>query len=115
MSFYTDMAAMATEMIAEYGMTVTLRFNNGTYDPASGTKTTSNTDAPTTGLFLKINDALRQDFTLQENDRVLLVDASVAPSKNCGVLVGGENIKCVEFKTIKPTDAAICYFLQVRK
>lgn len=115
MSFYSDMAATAKELITEYGTDVTLRFNNGVYSPVTGTKTTSNTDTATKGIFTKINQRLRDDFALLASDKVLVLISDVAPTKDCKILIGAEYWQCVDFKEIKPATTTIVYFVQVRK
>lgn len=115
MSFYSDMAATAKELITEYGLPVTLRFNNGVYDPITGAKTISNTDTATTGIFTKINQRLRDDFTILNSDRVLVLISDVAPTKNCKVIIGAEAWQIVDFREVKPATTTIVYFVQVRK
>lgn len=115
MSFYGDMAATAKELITEYGFDVTIRFNNGTYNPTTGSKTTSNTDTATKGIFTKINKTLRDDFSVMDGDRVCVLISDVEPTKNAKLLVDSVAWQIVNIKQIKPSTTTIVYFVQVRK
>lgn len=115
MSFYSDMAATAKELITEYGFDVTLRFNNGTYNPITGAKTTSNTDTTSKGIFTKISQTLRDDFSVMNGDRVCVLISDVEPTKNASLLIDNVAYKIIDIKTVKPATEAIVYFVQVRK
>lgn len=115
MSFYSDMAATAKELITEYGFDVTLRFNNGTHNPVTGAKTTSNTDTTTKGIFTKISQTLRNDFSVMNGDKVCVLISDVEPTKNASLLVDNVAYKIIDIKTVKPATEAIVYFVQVRK
>lgn len=115
MAFYDDMAATAKELITEFGFDVTLRFNNGTHNPTTGAKTTSNTDTVTKGVFTKIGKTLRDDFTIMNGDRVCVLISDVEPTKNTKLLIDSEAWQIVNIKQIKPSTTTIVYFVQVRK
>lgn len=115
MTFYSDMATTAKELITEYGLDVTIRFNNGTYNPTTGAKTTSNTDTTTKGIFTKIGQTLRDDFAVMNGDRVCVLISDVEPTKNASLLVDNVAYKIVDIKTVKPATEIVVYFVQVRK
>ena len=115
MAFYDDMAATAKELITEFGFDVTLRFNNGTHNPTTGAKTTSNTDTATKGIFTNINKTLRDDFSVMDGDRVCVLISDVEPTKNAKLLVDSVAWQIVNIKQIKPSTTTIVYFVQVRK
>lgn len=115
MAFYDEMAATAKELITEFGFDVTLRFDNGVYNPVTASKTISNTDTATKGIFTKINNALRQDFTIIDSDRVCILISDVEPTKNAKLLIDGVAWQIVNTKQTKPASTTIVYFVQVRK
>lgn len=56
------------------------RTTAGTYDPITGTTTGATTTyADTTGLFTKITQDYAATNEVQQGDRLLIIDASVAP------------------------------------
>lgn len=115
MSFYSDMAATAKDLITEYGLDITIRFNNGTYNPTTGAKTTSNTDTATRGIFTRISKTLRDDFAIMNGDRVCVLISDVEPTKNASLLIDNVVHKIIDIKTIKPATETVVYFVQVRK
>lgn len=115
MSFYTEMAEMAREMLAEYGMAVVLTRETGDFDEVAGAYDSEPQALNSTGLFTSITEQLKQDFTVIDGDRTMILDDSVEPQNADTVAIDGADWSVVKVKPIKPTDTIICYFVQVRK
>lgn len=115
MSFYTEMAEMAREMLAEYGMAVVLTRETGDFDEVAGEYDSAPQTLNSTGMFTAITEQLRKDFVVVDGDRMMLLDDSVEPQNADTVAINGDDWPVIKVKPIKPTDTVICYFVQVRK
>jgi len=121
MGFYDDMAAMALDMISEFGQKITLRIvTPGGYDSATS-ETTSETIteqegqgilADYTGLEFQANSLIKQ------GDKKLKLAAkglTSAPSLLNEVIADGKTYSIVPpLKEINPAGTPLLYELQVR-
>ncbi|MCF0055517.1 hypothetical protein [Dyadobacter sp. CY356] len=120
MSFYSEMADMAKEAIAENGRPVILRRNTeGSYNPATDTFTgTGNVDENPSALFTEYKQAEIDGTVIIRGDKkVLLADAALTapPEYNDIIVDGSDEYKVINIFTVKPGDTSIIYKLQVRK
>lgn len=136
MTFYAEMAATASEMLTEFGRAIVLsrpsyNFDNTTNKPISG----GTSNLTTVGLFTRIDRDLADGTRIQSTERVMVIDASVAPmvgdlvdvsgitqAENVGaapgiILSNGQAVAWTITKTkeVNPAGTPICYFIQVRR
>lgn len=136
MTFYDEMASMATELLTEFGQEIvltrpSLNFSNITNKPVSG----GTTNLTTIGVFTNIDRSLVDGTRIQDTDRVMVIDASVSPrmgdlldvsgtvtTESVGAAPGiilspGQALSwtIVAIKDINPAGTPICYFVQVRR
>lgn len=136
MTFYSEMADTATDMLTEFGQSIvitrpSLNFSNITNKPVSG----GTVSLATVGLFTKIDRSLVDGTRIQDTDRVMVIDASVSPRMGDLLDVSGmvtpESVGAapgiilspgqalswtiVAIKDINPAGTPICYFVQVRR
>lgn len=136
MTFYSEMADTATDMLTEFGQSIvitrpSLNFSNITNKPVSG----GTVSLATVGLFTKIDRSLVDGTRIQDTDRVMVIDASVSPRMGDLLDVSGmvtpESVGAapgiilspgqalswtiVAIKDINPAGTPVCYFVQVRR
>lgn len=136
MTFYDEMASMATELLTEFGQEIvltrpSLNFSNITNKPVSG----GTTNLTTIGVFTNIDRSLVDGTRIQDTERVMVIDASVSPRMGDLLGVSGmvtpESVGAapgiilspgqalswtiVAIKDINPAGTPICYFVQVRR
>lgn len=77
MAFYDDMADVATELLTEFGRTITMERKTATFNPVTGknTATTLATFSPV-GVEVPINDRLIDGTRVKVGDRFIVIDAS---------------------------------------
>ena len=127
MSFYDDMAGVATELLTEFGMPIVLRrFNPGTYDDEGQVLVGSTTtDYPTIGLWQTrsqdyqitgrgVGGVVRVSDVLSE-DRGMIIDGSVEPTLTDKIIVDGGTWQILSIVVVKPTNIPIAYRLVTRK
>jgi len=117
MSFYDDMAAVALELLDEFGQAVTLpRTTGGSVDPITGI-VTPGTDASvvTTGLLKPYPDAMIDGARILSSDRELVLSDEQVVNPTDKPLIDGEEWSIVNIKTINPAGTVVCYFVQVRR
>jgi len=135
-TFYDEMASMATELLTEFGQEIvltrpSLNFSNITNKPISGGKTNLTTICVLTNRDRSLVDGTR----IQDTDRVMVIDASVSPrmgdlldvsgmvtTESVGAAPGiilspGQALSwtIVAIKDVNPAGTPICYFVQVRR
>ena len=136
MTFYAEMATMATELLTEFGRSIvltrpSLNFSNITNKPVSG----GTTNLTTIGAFTNIKRSLVDGARIQDAERVMVIDASTEP--RMGDLLDVSGLVAVEavgaapgtilsagqavawtivaIREINPAGTPICYFVQVRR
>jgi hypothetical protein len=111
MSFdYSEDAATAIEMIAEFGRAMTLRSqtNSGTaWDP-----TIVNVDTAIVGVMLEY-EAHERDSLIQASDKKVLTTSS--PTVAMKLIDGGVVYEIVSVKPLQPGDTVILSEIQARK
>lgn len=117
--FYADMAATAAEMLAEFGMAVTVtRTTPGARDPDTGTLAagTTQTWVP---RGVKLDYAAREiDGTLiQAGDQRVYMSAisGLKPKAGDTVTIGAEAWRVVVSRTLAPAGVAVLLDVQVRR
>jgi len=116
MAFYDDMQDVATELLTEFGKSITFSRITKTFNKITGKNTTATTaTTATVGVEIPINQRLVDGTRIQSGDRSLIIDASYAPVMADTVSLSGETWSIVEIQPIKPADTVIAYRLQVRK
>ncbi len=121
MAFYDEMAALALEMITEFGQPVTIRATTvGEYDPDTGTVPPDTvTDQTAQGILI---DFTGQEFQtnslIRQGDKKLKIAAqglAWAPGLLNKVIAQGRTWSIVPpLKEINPAGTPILYELQVR-
>lgn len=81
MAFYDDMAEVATDLLTEFGKTLTFERITKTFNKITG-KDTSRTTAEytTVGVEVPINQRLVDGTRIQAGDRFFIIDSSFAPA-----------------------------------
>ncbi|WP_373379903.1 hypothetical protein [Cupriavidus nantongensis] len=123
MSFYDEMAALADELLREFGKALTLRrVVQGAYDPGSGTATETVTDYPGTGaLFdyetLGAGQTWIPSTLIEGGDKQCLLSPAAMPLPATGdQLVDGAEVWQVQnVKAVNPAGTPVLYELQLRK
>ncbi|MBC3948350.1 hypothetical protein [Pseudomonas folii] len=121
MAFYDEMAALALELIAEFGQPVTLRdVVKGAYDPSiGGTAPDSITERTAQGILTDFTGQEFQTNTLiKVGDKKLKIAASgltAPPNLLSKVVVQGRTWSIIPpLKEINPAGTPLLYELQVR-
>lgn len=116
-TFYQDMAAVALELLQEFGASVTLpRESGGSVDPVTGVVTPGSDDTQTTtGLLKPYPDSLIDGTRILATDKMLVLSDEVEPLMTDTPQMGGSTFgSVVSIKTVSPAGTPICYFVQVR-
>lgn len=121
MAFYDEMAALALEMITEFGQPVTIRATTvGEYDPDTGTVPPDTiTDQAAQGILLDFTGQEFQNNSLiRQGDKKLKIAAkglAWAPTLLNKVIVQGRTWSIIPpMKEVNPAGTPILYELQVR-
>ncbi|MGT2429248.1 hypothetical protein ACU4HD_11970 [Cupriavidus basilensis] len=123
MSFYDEMAALADELLREFGKALTLRrVVQGDYDPGSGTAPETVTNYPGTGaLFdyetLGAGQTWIPSTLIEVGDKQCLLSPTGVPLPTAGdLLVDGTDVWQVKnVKAVKPAGTPVLYELHLRK
>jgi hypothetical protein len=115
---YSEIAAVAEEMIAEFGALIVLtRDVNAEYNVA--TAMVEGTERRWTGIAVRVEYALRDidGDAIQMNDARLLIGVSgmEQPKPGDRVLYAGERLTVINCKPIKPATVAVAYDVQARR
>jgi archaellin len=126
MAFYDDMAAVALELITEFGQSGTISdVTPGTYDPVGGGQSTPDTPITQTAQMILL------DYTLQESgakynegtqvlagDKKILIAAqglAWAPMMTSRVTADGAVWQAVNIKVSNPAGTPLVYEIHGRK
>lgn len=136
MTFYAEMAATATEMLTEFGRSIILTRQSLNFDPIQNKPVSGGTSNLTTvGLFTSIRHNLADGTRIQDNERIMVLDASIEPRMgdllDVSGLVAAESVGAApgvilsdgqavawtitQIREINPAGTPICYFVQVRR
>jgi hypothetical protein len=88
-----------------------------TYDPATGTNTSTVSNYTDIGVILPFGDGVSssQDSLIQQNDQQVFIQLSVAPVPTDRLLVGSVTYEVISVKAIEPAGINVLYEIQVRK
>ena len=117
MTFYSEMAAVANDLLAEFGAPVILqRTSGGTFDPVAGSTTGASTsEIAAMGIQKHYKTSLVDGKRIKHGDKLFVLDDSQAPVISDKLKVGSEYWSIVGLNTVEPAGEAIVYFVQVRK
>ena len=117
MTFYTDMAVVANELIAEFGADVVFRrTSGGTFDPVTGLTTGATTSDNTAKGIQKTYKASLIDGTrIKNGDKLYVIDDGYVPDMGDKLKVASEYWSIVDIQPMVPADTPIVYFVQARK
>lgn len=113
MSFYEDMAQLASDMVTEYGRSMLLRsyIVTGTdYEPIK-----TAIDTAITGVFTTFNTSDIDGTLIKSEDKICIVDANIVPDKSNSIVDSGFVYEIINVMEIKPAEVGILYKLHVRK
>lgn len=118
MSFYTDMATVARELLEEFGQAVTV--NRDTLEdinPETFVETTPPTTTAYTpnGILKDYSDGMIDGTRIQTGDRLMILDDTIEPLAGDRLTIGGEEWNIVAWRTSDPAGTALVYFVQVRR
>lgn len=114
---YDDIAATASELLAEFGQDVTLtRGTAGTYNPATGKATVSDTTATGKGVVLDYNQRDIDGTLIRQGDQrvYLSVDIGVTPQTGDSLTLGGKEWAVITSRTLAPAGTAVIHDVQIR-
>ena len=123
MSFYAEMAAMADELLREFGKPLTLRVvTPGTYNPGTGSAADTTVDYAGTGaLFdyelLASGQTFLDASLLAVGDKQCFLSPVGVPEPRAGfkVIDGADVWRVMNVKKVAPAGTAVLYELQLRK
>lgn len=126
MAFYDDMAAVALELITEFGSEQTLRdVTAGVYDDISGTWTTPPSDISQPAQLILLDYTLQESgqqyaegSEIRQGDKKIIIAAkglAWPPALTTKVDVGGVLWQIVNIKEANPAGTPLVYFCQGRK
>ncbi len=112
MSFYSDMAQLAIDMIGDFGRSMTLREYAESGDPYDPVRTPSDTSIIGVVTNFKAMDI---DGTLiQKGDKQIFVDAENVPTIAMDVVDNSTVYHIISVDEVKPGDTKILYKIQAR-
>ena len=118
MSFdYADIATTAKDLLAEFGQPVTLRnVTIGTYNPATGTNTTTTTDVTRNAALFDFAEGqtLGPGGLIQQGDKKLLMETGVIPALEDQVIVSGVLYVIKGVGESNPAGTPVMYKLHLR-
>lgn len=117
MTFYADMADLATELLTEYGQAVTIkRITGGSDDPVTGVAVAGTTASlSSVGVLRPYPDRLIDGTRITASDRELTLDASVEPLMTDKITVQGQDWNIAAIVGHSPAGTVLCYRVQVRR
>jgi len=116
-TFYADMAATASELLAEFGTTATLvRPAVGTYNPAAGTATSTPASHAGRGAMFEYAQRDIDGTVIRQGDmRVYLAaDLAVTPQTGDTLTIGGKTWKVMASRPLAPAGVTVIHDCQVR-
>jgi hypothetical protein len=122
-AFYNRMAATASKLLAKFGATVTVsRTTGGSTNPVTGAATPGSTATLTAkGLLTEFSDQMKganlvgQGTTIQQGDRLLILDNSFEPLMTDRPVVGSQQWNILNIESKKPANVPLVYLVHVRK
>lgn len=118
MTFYTEMAEVAGDLLDEFGITITLTRVTGATPKLVSTGTavagTSTTYSPK-GVVKNYPSNLIDGTLIRQGDKMVILDNTIEPEMADELTFHGSTWNIVSITNYKPADTAICYSVQVRK
>ena len=119
MTFYSDMADTAEELIAEFGQSVTLKVaSNGAYDPETGSTAVTYADQSAKGVVIDYDKKLIDGTKVRIGDRQCLLSplGITEPKDGDKIAFGAEVWQVVPPVTVtNPAGVPVLYEVQIRK
>lgn len=121
MSFSSDMALTAAELLTEFGQAVTVtRFSLGAQDPLTGVVTPTEVTSAETGVLLDFEyrtfgEALRPMEMVNHNNKRLLMTVVTRVKAGDQVEVDGAIYRIVVIKLLNPAGTRIMYDLWIQQ
>lgn len=122
MTFYSEMAVVAHELLLEFGKPVVLRrVMPGTYDPATGTAAVTTADLPATGALFDYDlrssgQGFQPETLIQAGDKqCLLSPQGVTEPQSGDFIVDGAVLwTVINVKSVNPAGTPVLYDLLLR-
>lgn len=117
MTFYSDLAAVASALLTDKGQTISFSRDNVTaFDPASGSETKG---APVTfsgkGAIFGYNASEVDGTVVQQDDKRLILEAvDTPPLIGDEATVGSVAHRVISVETVAPAGEAVIYKAQLR-
>jgi len=115
--FYDEMAAVALELLTEFGSDVTLyRETGATANPVTGA-VVAGTDASVVskGLLKPYPNSMIDGTRILVGDRMLVLSAENTPLPTDKPVIAGQKWAIVNITSINPAGTPLVHFVQVRK
>ena len=103
--FYDEMAQLVIDMLAQYGMPMTIR--------RTDVQTGVPSDHPITGLFIDPTQYVIPDAQLEPADRRVVIDNTFEPLETDRILAQGSWI-AIRVKKIQPADKLLGFRVDLR-
>lgn len=116
MTLYTDMKALADELVADFGFsTYVRRVTSGAIDPVTGANTEATTDYAVDAVATGI-DLFQIDGTvILAGDKFYTLTNAAVIQQGDKLLIGGEYLRIVKWIERQVQSGIVAYSVQVRK
>lgn len=114
---YAELATLSTDLLTEFGQTVTRRsYTAGTYNPATGTATTTTADTSRIGAIFDFppGKTAERGTLIQAGDKQLYLDPSAAVALQDHFIVSGVEYVIVSVGEVNPAGTRVLYDLHLR-
>ena len=119
MSFYSEMALVADDLISEFGQTITHKVQSGSsYDPDTGTTTLSYVDSVGTGCMVEFDKDVIDGTKVRIGDKLCLLSpiGLTEPKDGDLIVIGSDTWNVVPpVSVVAPAGIACLYEVQLRK
>lgn len=119
MSFYSEMAATAADMLAEFGQVMQLGVPfTGNYNPASATSSLTFVDHPVTGAAFAYPQKDIDGSLVKAGDVKVYLSMrglDVVPTTTQKLSIGGVPHTIIAVEPLSPAGTVVIYTLQVRR
>lgn len=116
-AFYQRMAQTAGNLIARFGMPITVtRTSGGSINPITGVVVPGQTLTFTPkGVFQRIPLDLVDGTRIQATDRLLVLDDTVAVQMTDRISIGAQQYPIQEITLVQPAAVPVVYIVRVRQ
>jgi hypothetical protein len=113
---WVELQADVSDLISGFGLVTHRIFTVGTYDPATGTASTTTADSARRGAVLDFGagQTLCRGTLIQQGDKRLLLDAVIPVAMQDHFVVDGAEYVVVSIGETKPAGTPVLYDLHVR-